>query len=164
MDVNYAAQQTPQLRVLSDGQIVRLYQATLVHDVGFLDCANTGSLEMLVMNDEIIAMTRRMMRGIEVTGDTLMLDLIDEVGPGAQFLSTTETARRCREEVWHPTLMDRENWENWAERGSQAMQERIRSRLQKILATHRPPPLADDVSERIQSVLKGAEVCKRNCR
>ena len=31
--------------------------ATLVHDVGFLDCAQIGSLEMLVMNDEIIAMT-----------------------------------------------------------------------------------------------------------
>ena len=29
MDANYSAQQTPQFRVLSDGQIVRLYQATL---------------------------------------------------------------------------------------------------------------------------------------
>ena len=29
--------------------------ATLVHDIGFLDCAQIGSLESLVMNDEIIA-------------------------------------------------------------------------------------------------------------
>ena len=29
VDANYSAQQTPQFRVLSDGQIVRLYQATL---------------------------------------------------------------------------------------------------------------------------------------
>ena len=131
--------------------------ATLVHDVGFLDCANTGSLEMLVMNDEIIAMTRRMMRGIEVNDDTLMLDLIDAVGPGGEFLSTTETARRCRAEIWHPTLMDRQNWVNWVESGTQTMHDRIRSRLQEILATHRPPPLTGDAAEKIQAVLEAAE-------
>ena len=43
--------------------------ANLVHDIGFLDCADLGSLEMLVMNDEIIAMTKRIMRGIEITDD-----------------------------------------------------------------------------------------------
>ena len=131
--------------------------ATLVHDVGFLDCANTGSLEMLVMNDEIIAMTRRMMRGIEVSDDTLMLDLIDAVGPGGEFLSATETARRCRAEIWHPTLMDRQNWVNWVESGTQTMHDRIRARLQKILATHRPPPLSGDAAEKIQAVLEAAE-------
>ena len=130
--------------------------ATLVHDVGFLDCANTGSLEMLVMNDEIIAMTRRMMRGIEVSDDTLMLDLIDAVGPGGEFLSATETARRCRAEIWHPTLMDRQNWVNWVESGAQTMHDRIRSRLQKILATHRPPPLSGDAAEKIQAVIEAS--------
>jgi trimethylamine--corrinoid protein Co-methyltransferase len=131
--------------------------ATLVHDIGFLDCANTGSLEMLVMNDEIIAMTRRMMRGIEVSDDTLMLDLIDAVGPGGEFLSTTETARRCRAEIWHPTLMDRQNWVKWVESGTQTMHDRIRARLQKILATHRPTPLTGDTAEKIQAVLEAAE-------
>ena len=135
--------------------------ATLVHDVGFLDCAEIGSLEMLVMNDEIIAMTRRMMRGIEVNDDTLMLDLIDAVGPGGEFLSATETARRCRAEIWHPTLMDRQNWVNWVEGGSQPMHARIRARLQKILGTHRPPPLTGDAAEKIQAVLEAAEA-RRN--
>ena len=58
--------------------------ATLVHDVGFLDCAAIGSLEMLVLTDEIIGMARRVMRGIEVNDTTLMLNLIDRVGPGVQ--------------------------------------------------------------------------------
>jgi trimethylamine--corrinoid protein Co-methyltransferase len=136
--------------------------ATLVHDVGFLDCANTGSLEMLVMNDEIIAMTRRMMGGIEVSDDTLMLDLIDAVGPGGEFLSTTETARRCRAEIWHPTLIDRQHWVNWVENGTQTMQDRIGARLQRILATHRPPPLANGAAERIQAVLEAAEARRNN--
>ena len=113
--------------------------ATLVHDIGFLDCAQIGSLEMLVMNDEIIAMTRRIMRGIEVSDDALMLDLIDQVGPGGEFMSQDVTAKRCRAEIWNPTLMDRQPWDVWEAAGSKTATDRIRAKLRKILARHTPP-------------------------
>jgi trimethylamine--corrinoid protein Co-methyltransferase len=131
--------------------------ATLVHDVGFLDCANIGSLEMLVMNDEIIAMTRRIMCGIEVNDDTLMLDLIDRIGPGGEFMSAKETARRCRAEIWDPTLMDRQPWVNWEAAGSPTMHDRLKARLREILATHKPPPLPDGAAEKIEAILQAAE-------
>lgn len=132
--------------------------ATLVHDVGFLDCAQIGSLEMLVMNDEIIAMARRIMRGVEVNDDTLMLDLIDHVGPGGEFMSTRETAKRCRTEIWNPTLMDRQPYETWQAAGAQTMNDRIRAKLQKILTTHQPPPLPAGAAEKINAILQAAEV------
>ncbi|MBN1179004.1 MAG: trimethylamine methyltransferase family protein [Anaerolineae bacterium] len=127
--------------------------ATLVHDVGFLDCADIGSLEMLVMTDEIIAMTRRVMRGIDVSDDTLMLDLIDRVGPGGEFMSTKETARRCRAEIWTPTLMDRDPWVTWDAAGGLTMGERIRARVREILAAHQSPVLPDGVAEHIDRIL-----------
>jgi trimethylamine--corrinoid protein Co-methyltransferase len=130
--------------------------APLVHDVGFLDCANIGSLEMLVMNDEIIAMTRRIMRGIEISDDALMLDLIDRVGPGGEFMSTVETARRCRAEIWNPSLLDRNNWDGWQAAGSPTMQDRIRARVQRILSTHRPPPLPPGAQAEIEGLLNAA--------
>ena len=131
--------------------------ATLVHDVGFLDCADVGSLEMLVMTDEIIAMSRRVMRGIEVSEDSLMLDLIDRVGPAGHFMAEEETASRCRAEIWAPKLMDRNGWDGWKAAGSQTMQDRIRARLHEILAAHAPPPLPKEVAERIESILQEAE-------
>jgi len=134
---------------------------TLVHDVGFLDCADIGSLEMLVMNDEIIAMTRRLMRGIEVSDDTLMLDLIDEVGPGGEFMSTKETARRCRAEIWNPTLTDREPWVTWEAAGAPTMMDRIKTRLREILDTHRPPPLPEGAAAKIEAILQAAEARAR---
>jgi trimethylamine--corrinoid protein Co-methyltransferase len=112
---------------------------------------------MLVMNDEIIAMTRRIMRGIEVNDDTLMLDLIDQIGPGGEFMSTKETARRCRAEIWDPTLMDRQPWVNWEAAGSPTMHDRLKARLREILATHKPPPLPDDAAEKIEAILQAAE-------
>jgi trimethylamine--corrinoid protein Co-methyltransferase len=151
LDLQAAIESTVQV-VLSS-----LSGATLVHDVGFLDCADIGSLEMLVMNDEIIAMARRIMRGIEISDDTLMLDLIDAVGPGGEFISSKETARRCRTEIWNPTLMDRNAWVNWEAAGSQTMYDRIKARLREILATHKPPPLPDGAAERIEAILQVAE-------
>jgi trimethylamine--corrinoid protein Co-methyltransferase len=131
--------------------------ATLVHDVGFLDCANTGSLEMLVMNDEIIAMTRRIMRGIEISDDTLMLDHIDQVGPGGEFLSARETAKRCRVEIWNPRLVDRDAWAKWKADGAKTMHDRIKARLREILQAHEPPPLPDGAAEQIEAILGAAK-------
>jgi trimethylamine--corrinoid protein Co-methyltransferase len=156
LDLQAAIEST--LQVVLSG----LSGATLVHDVGFLDCADTGSLDMLVMNDEIIAMTRRLMRGIEVDDDSLMLDLIDRIGPGGEFMSTKETAKRCRREIWTPTLMDREPWVNWEAAGALTMQDRVRSRLREILNTHQPPPLPDGVAGQIEAILQAAEARARH--
>ena len=159
LDLQAAIESTMQI-VLSG-----LSGATLVHDVGFLDCADIGSLEMLVMNDEIIAMTRRIMRGIEVSDDTLMLDLIDRIGPGGEFMSTKETAKRCRAEIWTPTLMDRDPWVNWEAASSLTMHDRIQARVREILATHEPPPLPEGTAEKIETILEAAEAReKRNVK
>jgi trimethylamine--corrinoid protein Co-methyltransferase len=131
--------------------------ATLIHDLGFLDCAGIGSLESLVMNDEIISMARRLLRGIEVTNETLMLDLIDQVGPAGEFMSRKETARQCRAEIWNPRLLDRQPWVNWELGGSQTMHDRVRIRLQEILGTHNRPSLPERTQDAIQSILSAAE-------
>jgi len=151
VDLQAAIEST--LQVILSG----LSGATLVHDVGLLDCTDIGSLEMLVMNDEIIAMARRVMRGIEVSDDTLMLDLIDEVGPGGEFMSAEETARRCRTEIWNPTLLDRNSWIVWNEAGSLTMPDRIRSKLHRILDNHPAPPLPADTAAKIEAILQAAE-------
>jgi trimethylamine--corrinoid protein Co-methyltransferase len=130
---------------------------TAAHDVGFLDCADIGSLEMLVMNDEIIHMVKRMIRGIEVSEETLMLDLIDRVGPGGDFLSSRETAHLFRQEIWLPGLLDRTPWALWEASGRPTMQQAIKDRLQRILATHVPPRLPDGAAAEIEAILRRAE-------
>ena len=112
---------------------------------------------MLIMNDEIIAMTKRVMRGIEVNDDTLMLDLINEVGPGGEFISTTETAERCRQEIWNPTLMDRDPWVIWEENGSLTMSDRIKQRMHEILTHHKPLNLPERAAKKIAAIIEAAE-------
>jgi trimethylamine--corrinoid protein Co-methyltransferase len=150
LDLQAAIESTVQ--VLMSG----LSGATMVHDVGFLDCAEIGSLEMLVMNDEIIGMTRRIMRGIEISDETLMLDLIHQIGPGGEFLSTKETARLFRQEIWQPTIFDRDRWVNWEAEGAKTAADRIREKVRRILAEHQPEPLREGAAEQIEAVLAAA--------
>lgn len=151
MDLQAAIESTMQI-ILS-----QLSKANMVHDVGFLDCADIGSLEMLVMTNEIIAQAKRIARGIEVTGETLMLDLIDEIGPGGSFIATMETAGRCREEILTSDLMDRNSWTTWQENGAETMLDRIQSKLTVILS--RPPSiqLSNEVLDRISVIIQAAE-------
>ena len=85
--------------------------AQIVHDAGFLDCADIGSLAYLVLVDEIIGMAKRVMRGIPVSAETILLDLIEKVGPGGTFINQSKSAavsRRARFRIWvvfpHPSI------------------------------------------------------------
>jgi trimethylamine---corrinoid protein Co-methyltransferase len=102
-------------------------------------------------------MTRHIMRGIEVSDDTLMLDLIDHVGPGGEFMSQDVTAKRCRTEIWNPTLMDRQPWDVWEAAGSKTATDRVQAKLKKIMARHAPPPLPDGAAEKIEAIRREAE-------
>ncbi len=131
--------------------------AGLVHDVGFLDCADIGSLELLILANEIIDYVKRMMRGIEVSPETIMLDLIEKIGPGGQFLAERETASLCRQEIWMPKVFDRNPYAAWQEMGGKSTAEITQEKLQDILSQHHPPELAQSALNQIEMILKSEE-------
>ncbi len=106
------------------------------------------------------------MRGVDVNDDTLMLDLIDEVGPGGNFLTAESTAKRCRTEIWNPTLFDRKPWDIWQTAGARTVEERLQAKLNKILGKHASPPLPTDAAEKMAAVLETAEAreARHACR
>jgi trimethylamine--corrinoid protein Co-methyltransferase len=132
--------------------------AGLAHDVGFLDCADIGSLELLVLSNEVIGYAKRILRGLEVNQKTIMLELIEKVGPGGFFISEPASAKLCRKEVWVPVLSDRSTYSKWKESGGLSMEERVHSRLRDILDNHYPPELPSEVVEKIHEILEKEEV------
>ncbi len=115
----------------------------LIHDPGFLEAAMIGSLEMLVMTDEIAGMVKRFMRGIPVNAETLAEDVIADIGPGGHYLRHDHTLKHFRQELWRPTLMDRQNFHAWQESGSKTMGQRIKEKVRDILNSHQPQQLDD---------------------
>jgi trimethylamine--corrinoid protein Co-methyltransferase len=129
----------------------------LCHDVGYIESAMTGSLQQLVMMDEVISYAKRIMRGIEVTRETLAVDVIDRVGPGGNFLTDDHTLHHFKSEFWFPRLIDRNRRERWEEKGRTRMAERAQARIIEIVDSHRPAPLSAAAQQRIKEVLAGAD-------
>ena len=125
----------------------------LVHDVGFMEAANSASLELIAAAEEFIGMIRTITNGIAVTPETLALEVIDQVGPGGGFLGEKHTVRHLRE-TWFPPSMNRHNHEGWAAAGSLSFGDRANERVRRILAEHQPEPLPPDVVAELDKLEK----------
>lgn len=128
----------------------------LVHDVGFMDGAMTSHLDMITLADEVIGYARRVGRGVEINDETIALPVIQEVGPGGEFLTHEHTYHHFRNECWQPTLLDRSRYQNWIESPSD-MRQRIHQKTEKILAEHQVPALPDDVIAKLDAILEAAQ-------
>ncbi len=124
----------------------------LVHDVGYLEGGLMTSPEMIVLTAELIDMHRSFMKGVELSDETLALDVIHEVGPGGDFVSTDHTLAHFRD-YWYPTLFDRQRFSQWEMGGGVSFAERLRDRTVQIMKDHQPAPLPEKVREEIDYVL-----------
>lgn len=143
-----------------EGTISILMQAlagsNLVHDVGFLECGLTSSYEMLVTMDEVIAMAKQIIKGVDINDETLALDVIHKVGPGGTFVAESHTAKHFRG-VWFPKLLNRQNFDTWAADGHLTLGDRARQKVRDLLATHRPEPVPAAALEQIQGIVRKAD-------
>ena len=80
--------------------------ANLIHDVGLIYHAETVSLDMMTLSDEIIGMVKSYLKGIRTEKEDLALEEIDKVQPGGNFLTEEHTLTDFRN-FWSPRLFDR---------------------------------------------------------
>lgn len=119
----------------------------LIWGAGNLESTLSMSAEMLLIDDEIIGSIRRFVRGIDVTEETLALDLIREVGHRGDFLASDHTLRHFREQIRHSRLPVRSKRETWERQGGRAFAERAADRVAEILARE-PEPFVTQEQER----------------
>ena len=81
-------------------------------------------------------------KGIEVSDDTLLLDVIDKVGPGGHFLEEPTTLKRFKK-MWYPKFFRRE----MVNPEETDVMDRVIAEIDHILATHVPAPLAPEKEE-----------------
>jgi len=132
--------------------------ANLIHDTGaFLNIGLTGSLDLLTICDEIVSTIRYVLKGIEISDETLALDVIDKVGPRGHYLSQTHTLKFFRKEHWFPSLTDRQTKQTWMKSGSKDLLRRANEKTKKILGQHRPASLPVAVERELDRVLAEGE-------
>jgi trimethylamine--corrinoid protein Co-methyltransferase len=130
--------------------IAEMAGSNLNHDVGYLDFGRTGSLDMIVILNEVIDQVRRLYRGIPVNDDMLALDVIKEVGADGNFLVHRHTLEHLQSTQWRPRLISRLGYDKWQATGSTSLLQRAQQKLQQVLQEHQPVPIPAEKAKEIQ--------------
>jgi len=128
--------------------LVAMSGANYIHDIaGLMEADLTVSFDKMVVDNEILGMCRRVLRGIEVTDETLAADLIIEKGPGKDFLDSEHTVRHMRGEFFDPGISNREKRDG-AYRGDDALP-RARNVVEELRARDCEPLLEPGLRSRL---------------
>ena len=130
--------------------------ANLIYGLGMLESGVTIDYAQLVMDAEFARMVKFCVPGIPVSDETLSVDVIAEVGPFTDFLSHDDTYKGMRGQS-RSTLIDRRVREDWAASGSTTLYDRSLAEARRILETHVPTPLPDEVAAKLKSIIREAE-------
>jgi trimethylamine--corrinoid protein Co-methyltransferase len=115
----------------------------------------TGSLESMVICDEVVSYVKRFGRGVDFSPEHLALKVIEEVGPAGNYLTHDHTLRHFRDEFWFPQLMDHNNHDGWVKQGSRSLSDRAHERAEQILQDHSPPALDEKTIGEIYRIAAG---------
>jgi trimethylamine--corrinoid protein Co-methyltransferase len=111
-----------------------------------------------ILDDDIAGLIGRFLEGIEVTHQTLALDLIQKVGPIPGFYLDTEHTRKWwRGEQYSPGAADTLNLAEWKLRGKKTALDLAKERMSEILENHViSQPLSPQQEDDIERILADA--------
>jgi len=128
--------------------LVALSGANYIHDAaGLVEFDMTVSFEKMVTDNEILGMCQRALRGIEVTDETLGLEMILGKGPGRDYIGEEHTRRHMRQEFFQPKLANREprEGEGWEEDAAS----RARAMVAQMQRSVREPKLNSEMRRQV---------------
>jgi len=133
--------------------LVALAGSNFIHDAaGLVEFASTASYKQYVIDDEIIGMVMRAVRGIEVSEETIAIEAYRRVGPGGNFLSDPHTVKWMRKEHYVPKLSDRQLRINWEKSGKPSVEEKAKNIAKEILREHKPLGIPKELNERLRKI------------
>lgn len=104
------------------------------HAIGMVTNMSAVSLEQAVIDDEIVGMAMRVLRGIAIDPNSLATEAIERVGPGGHYLTDPHTLQFMRSEYFQPRVADRQNRAAWEMGGRRDTRARASARAARLLA------------------------------
>lgn len=104
---------------------------------GMLDSGNAICYEQYIIDDEMIGMILRLLKGIDVNAETLALDCIESVGPGGNFVLEDHTVDHMMDQFFYPQLGVRMPFDVWTAAGEPTLVSRAREVVRALLANGR---------------------------
>jgi trimethylamine--corrinoid protein Co-methyltransferase len=123
----------------------------MISGAGMIESLACHSVEKLVMDAESIASAQRLVRGVEVHGESLATAMFAQTGLSGNFLKLKETRALFRQEQYLPSpVTDR------SARGSEPPSDiftRARARVDELVSSYRKPSLPEDVLRKFKAIV-----------
>jgi trimethylamine--corrinoid protein Co-methyltransferase len=109
------------------------------------------SFEGLVIDNDMFGNIQRLLRGIEVTDDTLSYDVIRETVYGSgHYLGHPQTLELMQTEYLYPEVADRRTAGEWEVTGKEDVSELAHRKVGEILSSHYPDYIGKAADRRIR--------------
>ncbi len=110
-----------------------------------------ASFEAFILDNEMLSHVYRMIRGIEVTDETLAFETMKNVITGAgHFIGETQTMEAMERDYFYPSLGDRLEPGEWMEKGSEDAWQRANARARTLLQEHQVDYIDSKADSRIR--------------
>jgi len=124
--------------------------------VGHLENAVTFSPLQLVIDNEIARYVRRCVRGIEVTGETLALNVIEAAGIDGETMGAEHTMRHFRDELLLSPFFDAPPWGAGGGPDKERFEKLAADKARQLLAEAPEPVLTPEQEAAIDEVVAEA--------
>jgi trimethylamine--corrinoid protein Co-methyltransferase len=122
------------------------------HAAGMLESLLAVAYEQYVIDDDINGQVMRLVRGLDVTDESLSVDVIHDVCNGdGHYLGHPQTLNLMNTEYHYPHTANRATRADWEAAGSLDMRERARQQARETLQSFFPEIVSEDVDRRLRS-------------
>jgi trimethylamine--corrinoid protein Co-methyltransferase len=105
----------------------------------------------LIMDSELERMVMNILGGIQVSDDSVALDVIHQVGPAGEYLTQQHTYDHMHD-FSQNKLFDRRTRDGWNEQGAKDLTERAYERARYIIENHQPKALPEGAAAAMQTI------------
>ncbi len=123
---------------------------------GMLDSGNAIAYEQYVIDNELLGMIERILRGIDVSEEALGLDCICRVGPGGNYVLEDHTVAHMFSEFFYPRLAVRQQYDRWVDQGRPTPLTRAKALVEQCLqapAWHLAPEMVARLRKRFPQIV-----------
>lgn len=126
--------------------------ANMIYESSGMTASLLGaSFESFILDNEMLSHVHRMIRGIEVSEETLGFETIRNTVMGeGHFLGSAQTMGAMQRDYYYPDLANRDDPRTWAEKGHEDIWQAAREKVKRILATHHPEYLTSEANKTIR--------------
>ncbi len=125
----------------------------MVSGAGMLDFESTQSIEKLVIDNEIVGMVKRLLRGIEDYGAPFASDILKDFDDKEELLSHPSTLKLFRKELFMAgPVIDRLSRNAWKENGSKSARKRAKEQATKLAEKASLKPIDDNLAKELETI------------